>query len=78
MTMSAIDKELLIKAMEKSGVTQKQLAESIGKSKQYVSDLTTGHRTLKRNPALRKAIASALDVPVHWIERPAPEKPVAA
>lgn len=71
--MPELDKDLLAKAMDLSGVTQKQLAEDIGKSKQYVSDMVSGHRTLKRNPALRKLIAEKLNVPTHWIEHSDPK-----
>jgi hypothetical protein len=66
--MPAIDKTGLTKAMDKSGVTKKQLADTLDLSLQYVCDITVGRRTLKRNPELRRRIADALDVPVHWIE----------
>lgn len=58
--------------MDKSGVTATQLATATGQSLSYISDITHGRRTLKRNPSLRRAIAKALDVPVHWIEHHAP------
>ncbi len=66
--MPAIDPEALVKAMDKSGVTPRQLATQVGKSLQYVCDIRSGRRLLKRNPELRKQIALALDVPPHWIE----------
>lgn len=65
----AIDHELLVKAMDKAGVSPQQLATEIDKSLQYVCDIRAGRRTLKRNPDLRNRIAKACDVPVHWIER---------
>lgn len=66
--MAAIDKNLLAKAMDMSGVTPKRLADETGKSLTYICDITAGRRTLKRNPELRRAIAKVCDVPVHWIE----------
>jgi transcriptional regulator with XRE-family HTH domain len=66
--MAAIDHELLTKAMDKSGVTPKRLATETGMSLTYICDILAGRRTLKRNPALRRSIAKACDVPVHWIE----------
>lgn len=68
MDVAAIDHQLLLKAMDKSRVTPKMLAESTGKSLTYICDITAGRRTLKRNPELRRAIAAACDVPVFWIE----------
>lgn len=73
--MTSIDHKNLVKAMDRSQVTQKRLAEELGLSLQYVCDITAGRRNLKRNPALRARIAQALDVPIHWIEHhtePAP------
>jgi transcriptional regulator with XRE-family HTH domain len=66
--MGSIDSKNLVKAMDRSQVTQKRLAEELGLSLQYVCDITAGRRTLKRNPQLRARIASVLDVPTHWIE----------
>ena len=71
--MAAIDPYSLTKAMAKAPMTAKQLVEALRQegqpvSLQYVCDITSGRRTLKRNPALRRAIAAALDVPQHWIE----------
>jgi len=65
--MAGIDHELLVKAMEKSNVTPQRLATESGKSLQYVCDITSGRRTLKRNPALIAEFARICDVPVHWI-----------
>lgn len=76
--MGAIDYKMLVKAMDKSGVTPKRLAEKTGKSLTYICDITAGRRTLKRNPELRRAIAEACDVPVHWIEHHTPSEGEAA
>lgn len=59
----------LVKAMDLAGVSKTRLAEEIHVSLGYVCDLTTGRRTLRRNPELRRAIATALDVPRAWIEQ---------
>ncbi len=71
--MAAIDKDLLAKAMDKSGVTATHIASHTGKSLTYVCDIIAGRRTLKRNPELRRAIADSMDVPVHWIEHHSPD-----
>ena len=68
--MTALDPAALRKAMELSGTTPTQLAKDLDLSLTYVGDMTSGRRTLKRNPALRTRIAKALNVPIHWIERP--------
>ena len=54
--------------MSKSGVTVTQLADELGVSVSYVTQMVRGTRRLKRNPVLRRRIADALDVPQHWIE----------
>ncbi len=54
--------------MDLSEVTPKRLATETGISLQYACDIVAGRRTLKRNPGLRKRIAKACDVPLHWIE----------
>lgn len=59
---------MLVKAMDKAGVTRRRLADELGMSLQYVCDITAGRRTLKRNPDLRRRIAGVCDVPTHWIE----------
>lgn len=76
--MPAIDPSALQRAMDKSGVTTKQLAESVGVSLSYMARIVKGERRLKRDPNRRRDIAKALDVPVHWIEveRPDPEMAV--
>jgi hypothetical protein len=49
--------------------------EGVDISLQYICDLLSGHRNLKRNPALRKAIAKCIGCPVDWIEVPSePER----
>lgn len=69
--MAAIDPEGLQKVIEKTGWTghQRRLAEQVGISPQYLTDIIQGRRTLKRNPELRERLARALDVPRRWIER---------
>lgn len=54
--------------MDMRGMTATQLAEALDENLSYVARWTQGRRLLKRNPAMRKRIAEALDVPVHWIE----------
>jgi transcriptional regulator with XRE-family HTH domain len=66
--MPAIDPKSLQQAMDKSGVTPTQLAQATGLSLSYVVRIQRGHRRLKRNPVMRRRIAEALDVPIHWIE----------
>lgn len=66
--MPAIDPNNLTKAMERSGLTPTRLADELGVSLSYVVRIMHGNRRLKRNPALRRRIADALDVPQHWIE----------
>lgn len=68
----------LQQALDGAGMTPKMLREALAKngvdiSLQYICDLLSGHRTLKRNPTLRKDIAKAIGVPVDWIEVPRPE-----
>lgn len=65
--MAGINHLDLVKAMEKSGMTIKQLADECGISIQYANDITKGRRRLKRRPDLIKQMAQALDVPTHWI-----------
>ncbi len=67
--MAGIDNELLQKAMRKSKVTPRQLADELGLSLQYVCDIAAGRRTLKRSPELIDRIAAAVDVPPFWIEK---------
>lgn len=78
--MPAIDAESLRKALDRAPMTAKQLTERLQAagypiSHDYVVNIIHGHRKLKRNAVLRRLIAEALDVPVHWIEveRPDPE-----
>jgi transcriptional regulator with XRE-family HTH domain len=57
-------------------MTPTQLANEVGVTVSYIGRILAGSRKLKRNPVLRRSIAKALDVPVHWIEaeRPDPER----
>lgn len=66
--MAAIDPPSLRRAMDKSGVSPTMLAEQLDLSLSYVCRIRAGRQRLKRNPVLRRRIADALDVPVHWIE----------
>lgn len=66
--MPGLDPKLLRKAMDMRGMNATQLAQACDLNLSYVARMTQGRRLLKRNPALRKRIAEALDVPVHWIE----------
>ncbi len=54
--------------MNVAGCSPVKLAERVGISDDYMRNIRSGYRTLKRNPELRRAIADALGVPVHWIE----------
>lgn len=67
--MPGIDHTALKTAMDKAGITPKQLSDTTGLSLSYVCDLRSGRRRLKREPVVRRRIADALDVPVHWIEQ---------
>jgi transcriptional regulator with XRE-family HTH domain len=66
--MAAIDPRALRKAMDLAGMTPRQLAETLQLSHDYVLNIRNGHRRLKQNPAMRRRIADALNVPIHWIE----------
>lgn len=68
--MAIINPEDLGRAMERAPMTATQLAREVGVSLTYICDIRSGRRTLQRNPALRRRIAVALDVPQHWIEQP--------
>lgn len=68
MSKYRINVQGLTKSMNRAPMTPQQLAGAVGISKQYAHDIVTGRRNLARNPALRKRIAVALDVPQHWIE----------
>ena len=75
--MSGINATDLLLAMDRAPMTTSQLARSVGVSLSYMCDITSGRRNLKRNPALRRRIAIALNVPQHWIEQ-VPQTPVDA
>lgn len=64
----AIDPKALETAMNVAGASPVKLAEKVGISDDYMRNIRSGYRTLKRNPELRKAIADALGIPVRWIE----------
>lgn len=66
--MPVIDPAMLEKAMNKVGMSPIQLAKATNISRSYVNDILKNRRHLKNNPALRRSIAAALDVPIHWIE----------
>lgn len=68
--MSGINAADLLLAMDRAPMTTSQLARTVGISLSYMCDITSGRRNLKRNPALRRRIAVALNVPQHWIEDP--------
>jgi transcriptional regulator with XRE-family HTH domain len=53
---------LMIAARERLGLTQKQLAEAVGLSAQYINDLEHDRRAL-RVAAPMYRIAAALDIP---------------
>lgn len=63
-----IDPDRLNRAIELARITPKQLAEKVGISLQYMCDITSGHRRLKRSPDLVGRIAEALEVPPDWIQ----------
>lgn len=78
--MPAIDSESLRKVLDRAPMTTRQLTDELNRrghqvSHDYVVNIVNGHRRLKRNSVLRRAIAGVLDVPVHWIEieRPDPD-----
>lgn len=71
--MAAIDSDRLRTAMDRAPMTTKQLADAVGVSLTYMSDITHGRRSLKRNPGLRRQIAVALGCPTDWIEHHTPQ-----
>lgn len=66
--MASIDPTRLRQAMTLAGIGPAELARRVHCSTDYISHIAAGRRRLKRNPALRRRIADALDVPVDWIE----------
>lgn len=66
-----IDPARLQKAMNGAPITPVTLAKEVGVSVQYICDMLSGRRRLKRNPTLRKKIATVIGVPTDWIEAPA-------
>jgi transcriptional regulator with XRE-family HTH domain len=66
--MPPLDPERLNAAMRLAGMAARRLAEEIGVSEAYISQLRNGHRSASRDAAGRQKIADALGVPVDWIE----------
>lgn len=66
--ITTINAANLSKAMDRTPITATQLAREVGVSLTYMCDIRAGRRNLFRNPALRRRIAEALNVPQHWIE----------
>lgn len=62
--------------MEDKGVTPSELAKRLDLSADYVRNIISGHRRLKRSVTLRHDIARTLGVPRDWIEaeRPDPDR----
>lgn len=58
--------EALRYALDKSGYTQRQFAEAIGKSASLVSEILNGTRNA--HPALLRTIANVLNCPVAILE----------
>lgn len=54
--------------MSNAGVAVVDLAARCDISVSYMSRIHRGESRLKRNPALRRRIANALNVPIDWIE----------
>jgi transcriptional regulator with XRE-family HTH domain len=77
MARTEINPAALRALRERSGLTQKALADAAGISFQYVNDLESGHRAGQR-PALRNALAEALNVPVTAIETSAAQEVAAS
>lgn len=67
--MAAIDGEHVRIIRERNGDTCSALADRLGISLTYLSDIELGRRTLKRSPGLVKKIAEELGVPTSMIER---------
>jgi transcriptional regulator with XRE-family HTH domain len=63
-----IDPQMLTLLRERTGWNKTQLAVEAGISLQYLCDLEAGRRK-GTNPAIAKALATALDVPITAITR---------
>jgi len=61
------DPEAVRWALDKSGLTQKEFAEAIGKSQSLVSEVLAGTRNA--TPAVIQKMAAALNCPVVVLER---------
>lgn len=59
--------EALRWALDKSGLTQKQFADQLGRSQSYVSEILKGTRNAR--PALLQQMARVLNCPVVALER---------
>jgi transcriptional regulator with XRE-family HTH domain len=64
----AIDGAAVRILREKDGSSRTQFASRIGISMEYLCDIESGRRTLKRNPGLIKKIAETLNVPTSMVE----------
>ena len=65
-----IERSALTAIRERSGFTKSKLAVEAGISLQYLCDLESGYRK-GSNPAIAKALAEALGIPVTAITRQA-------
>lgn len=74
----SIDGEALRILREKDGYNQSAFAAAVAISPQYLGDIESGRRTLKRNPALIKKMADQLNVPMSMLEHRAPGEAVAS
>ena len=66
--MAALDPAALRQIMDANGFSSSDLARECDITEDYVRRLRAGSRRLKRNPVMRRRIADACGVPVHWIE----------
>jgi transcriptional regulator with XRE-family HTH domain len=60
-------REYLIKLRKGKSLTQQQMADKIGITKQYYSKIEKGERQRKMDLVLVSAIASIFDVPIEQI-----------
>lgn len=68
----SIDGNALRVLREKDRYTATAFAEKVGISLQYLGDIESGRRTLKRNPDLIGRMAEVLNVPRSMLEKRAP------
>lgn len=64
-----IDPAALQVLREKDGYSATDFASRLGISVQYLCDIESGRRTLKRNPELINRMAEILNVPRSMLER---------